>query len=80
MVIAIMSRASLGHTGRPLVASRSVQAVYLLLLSAAILRICAVVHPSVPSLLLFAWLTWTSAFALFAASYWRVFLGPRLRT
>lgn len=79
MVLAIMSRASLGHTGRPLVASRSVQAVYLLLLAAAILRICAVVHPSAPSLLLFAWLAWTSAFALFSASYWRVFTQPRRR-
>ncbi len=79
MVLAIMSRASLGHTGRPLVASRLVQVVYLLLLAAAILRICAVVHPSAPSLLLFAWLAWTSAFALFAVSYWRIFTGPRWR-
>ncbi|WP_439492058.1 NnrS family protein [Bosea sp. (in: a-proteobacteria)] len=80
MVLAIMSRASLGHTGRSLVASRWVEAVYTLLLSAAVLRICAAIHPSVPSLLFFAWLAWTGAFALFAASYWHIFTGPRLRS
>lgn len=80
MVIAIMSRASLGHTGRPLVASRSVQVIYLLLFSAAVLRICAAVHPSAPRLLVFAWLCWTGAFALFGVAYWRIFTQPRKRS
>ncbi len=77
MVLAIMSRASLGHTGRPLVASRWVQSVYGMLIGAAILRICAALDPSLTALLPLAWLGWIGAFALFAASYWRVLTGPR---
>ncbi len=80
MVLAIMSRASLGHTGRALVASRWVEAVYLLLIGAAVLRICAAVAPGAGGVLvLLAWLAWTGAFGLFAAAYWQVFTGPRLR-
>lgn len=56
MVLAIMSRASLGHTGRPLVASRWVQSVYGMLIGAAILRICAALDPSLTALLPLAWL------------------------
>jgi uncharacterized protein involved in response to NO len=80
MVLAIMSRASLAHTGRALMASGSIQLVYGLLVGASIFRICAATHPALAALLMpFAWLGWTGAFGLFATSYWQVFMGPRLR-
>jgi uncharacterized protein involved in response to NO len=78
MTMGIMSRASLGHTGRTLVASRPLQVVYALLLLAAVARICAALNPAAAAVLLHAaWLSWTVALAGFAASYWRVLTGPR---
>ncbi|WP_460450013.1 NnrS family protein [Alsobacter sp. SYSU BS001988] len=80
MTLAIMSRASLGHTGRALVASRPVQIAYGLLGAAALARICAAIHPAAAfGLLHAAALAWAAGFLVFALSYWRVFTGPRLR-
>lgn len=52
MTLAVMSRASLGHTGQPLTASIATQAIYLAIAAAALARICAVIEPahSVPLL------------------------------
>ena len=41
MTLAVMTRASLGHTGRPLTASRPIQFIYLAVLIAALARIAA---------------------------------------
>jgi uncharacterized protein involved in response to NO len=41
MPLAVMTRATLGHTGRPLVASRATEAIYALCLAAALARIAA---------------------------------------
>jgi uncharacterized protein involved in response to NO len=79
MTIAVMSRAALGHTGRALIASPAVQAVYALLFGAAIARICAALAPEhgVAALHVAAF-AWIAAFLGFAVAYWRVFTGPRL--
>jgi uncharacterized protein involved in response to NO len=78
MTLAIMSRSSLGHTGRALGASRSLQAVYVLAFAATCSRICAAIHPGAAVLLLhLAWLGWVLAFGLFSVAYWQVFTGPR---
>ena len=45
MTLAVMSRASLGHTGGPLVTPAAVQAVFVLVVVSAIARICAAFHP-----------------------------------
>jgi uncharacterized protein involved in response to NO len=80
MTMAIMTRASLGHTGRALVASRTVQAIYALLAVAALARICAAIRPeAAPVLLHAAWLAWVGGFAAFSVHYWPVLTGPRLR-
>jgi len=71
MVLAVMSRASLGHTGRPLVAPKSAACAYLLVTAAALTRVFA------PALFPgggFAWIAaaaalWTTAFALFLIAY-----------
>jgi uncharacterized protein involved in response to NO len=79
MTIAVMSRAALGHTGRALIASPAVQAVYALLFGAAIARICAALAPEhgVAALHVAAF-AWIAAFLGFAIAYWRVFTGPQL--
>ena len=74
MTLAVMSRASLGHTGQQLTASLSTQAIYGFIIVAATSRICAVLEPaySVP-LLYVAAFAWSAAFLGFAICY-----GPTL--
>ncbi len=80
MTLAVMSRASLGHTGRDLHASRFTQAVYLAVLVAALCRIAAALTPanSIP-LLCAAALLWALAFGGFAVIYAPVLLKPPVR-
>jgi uncharacterized protein involved in response to NO len=72
MTLAVMTRATLGHTGQPLQAGRPTQAIYALLLTAAFVRIVAAFVASV-DLLEFAGLCWAAAFILFVLLY-----GPLL--
>jgi uncharacterized protein involved in response to NO len=72
MTLAVMTRASLGHTGQPLVASLPTQAIYLCAFIAALARIVAAFEPSV-GLLYAAGFAWFLAFGGFA-----VFFGPLL--
>ncbi|MGA7071997.1 NnrS family protein [Bradyrhizobium sp.] len=76
MTLAVMSRASLGHTGQPLTASIATQAIYLAIVAAAVARICAVIEPahSVP-LLHIAAFGWAAAFLGFALSYGPTLIG-----
>ena len=70
MTLAIMSRASLGHIGRALIASPGLQAVYTTALLAALARICAVLHPPWSEGLMYvAAFAWTTAFLGFAFLY-----------
>jgi uncharacterized protein involved in response to NO len=70
MTLAVMTRASLGHTGRELTASNWTVFVYCSVLIAALLRICAAIHPSFdPVLLPVAGLAWISAFGGFGLVY-----------
>jgi uncharacterized protein involved in response to NO len=79
MTLAVMSRASLGHTGRPPTATTSTQAIYALAVLAALARICAALEPQWNTPLLHvAGLAWAAAFLGFAAAYWEVLTGPRL--
>jgi uncharacterized protein involved in response to NO len=78
MTLAVMSRASLGHTGRALVASRAVQVIYALVIASALLRVCASLHPDWHAALIpLAGGAWAAAFLGFAVAYWRIFTGPR---
>ena len=63
MTLAVMSRASLGHTGRALVASKTVQMTYALVLVASVARVCAALQPQLGAPLLhLAALAWATAF------------------
>jgi uncharacterized protein involved in response to NO len=80
MTLAVMTRASLGHTGQELTASTATQAIYLAILIAALARICAVLHPAASELLLhIAGFAWIAAFFGFALAYGPLLLGSRRR-
>jgi uncharacterized protein involved in response to NO len=72
MTLAVMTRASLGHTGQALVASPGTQLIYALALCAALLRIAAAFVPNI-ALLHLAAFAWIAAFGGFAAIF-----GPLL--
>jgi uncharacterized protein involved in response to NO len=82
MTLAVMSRASLGHTGNALTASPVTQAVYAAIVIAALARIFASLETawSEPLLYISAF-AWTAAYFGFAGCYGRLLVGtpPRLR-
>jgi uncharacterized protein involved in response to NO len=79
MTLAVMTRASLGHTGQPLVASPATQTIYAAAVIAALARICAAIHPPLDVLLYVAALAWAVAFLGFAVSYGPALLNERRR-
>ena len=78
MTIAVMTRASLGHTGQALSASVATQFVYASIVIAALARVCAALEPahSVP-LLAVAGVAWAAAFLGFALVYAPLLCGTR---
>jgi uncharacterized protein involved in response to NO len=79
MVLAVMTRAALGHTGRPLVAAPLTVAAYLLLLGATLVRVFGLVALPRGYLLviLLAAALWTAAFGAFLAVYAPILCAPR---
>jgi uncharacterized protein involved in response to NO len=68
MTLAVMTRATLGHTGRALTAGRGTLAIYACVSLGALFRVTAPIAPHLPMLSLSA-LLWAGAFLLFAAVY-----------
>jgi uncharacterized protein involved in response to NO len=80
MTLAVMTRASLGHTGRPLAADPGTTAIYVLVTFAAVLRPFAPVAEAHYLLVLsLAGLAWSGAFGLFVLVYARPLTLPRLQ-
>jgi uncharacterized protein involved in response to NO len=79
MVTAVMTRASLGHTGRPLIVHPLTTLAYALLTAAAVIRVFGLsgFGLSFPWVVLWSALFWTSAFALFVGVYLPILWGPR---
>jgi uncharacterized protein involved in response to NO len=78
MTLAVMTRASLGHTGRPLAASRPITLIYVLVILAAAVRTLAPFLPAqYAPLLILAALLWSGAFALFVVLYAPLLTRPR---
>lgn len=70
MTLAVMTRASLGHTGQTLTANRATVAIYLCLFGSVLARYLGTVHPGMTH---FSGSLWLAAFAGFALAY-----GPML--
>jgi len=78
MTIAVMTRASLGHTGQALSASVATQFVYASIVIAALARVCAALEPSHSvALLMVAGIAWAVAFLGFAFAYAPLLCGAR---
>jgi uncharacterized protein involved in response to NO len=79
MTLAVMTRASLGHTGRRLVAGPRTTAIYVLITLAALLRLFAPLPGAhyVVGLSLAA-AAWCGAFGMFAIFYFRPLTQPRV--
>jgi uncharacterized protein involved in response to NO len=80
LVIGMITRTALGHTGRPLRAGRAELACYVLITSAAVVRVFVplalpeqLVHAVLCSALL-----WSAGFGLYAVRYWPILTRPRL--
>ena len=79
MTLAVMTRATRGHTGRALTASTLTVVTYAMMIAASILRIAAGVFPQAyGGLLEFAGIAWMAAFGLFLFEYAPMLLRPRL--
>jgi uncharacterized protein involved in response to NO len=80
MMLAVMTRASRGHTGRPLAADRATVAIYLAVTLAALARVAAALLPdAMLPLLWVAGVAWVAAFGGFLAAYGPMLLRPPLR-
>jgi uncharacterized protein involved in response to NO len=79
MVLAVMSRVSLGHTGRPLHADFITSVAYVTVIIAALTRIAAAFLPSyyLP-LITGSGVLWTAGFLIFAAHYGPMLVAPRI--
>jgi uncharacterized protein involved in response to NO len=79
MTLAVMTRASLGHTGRPLATGSGTKAIYALVTIAAALRVLSPLAPEhVVLVLILAGSAWTAAFGLFAILYGGPLMQPRV--
>jgi uncharacterized protein involved in response to NO len=79
MMLAVMSRAALGHTSRPLVAHPIVVAAYGLVSLAALLRIVAGFFPTLYlHLIECSGVLWSLAFLLFLSIYAPILVRPRI--
>ncbi|HSV01368.1 MAG TPA: NnrS family protein [Roseiarcus sp.] len=78
MTLAMMTRATLGHSGRPLVASGATQAAYLCVVVALVARLAMAVAPQFASPMMdLAAGAWMLAFALFLFIYGPILMHRR---
>lgn len=78
MTLAVMTRATLGHTGRPLTAGPGTRLIYLLISAAALLRVVSpLAGARMLPLLELSGVAWCAAFGLFAILYGRALIRPR---
>ena len=80
MILAVMTRAALGHTGRPLVAAPSIAVAYGLLTAAAVVRVFGLAWwpERYPGIIVLSALLWTGAFATFLVVYGPILWSPRV--
>jgi uncharacterized protein involved in response to NO len=74
MILAVGSRAALGHSGRPLMATRPTVVAYWLVLAGAVTR----VFVPTPVGTEIGGLLWCAGYAVFAITYWPILTKPRI--
>ncbi len=78
MILAVMTRASLGHTGRKLTATPGTTVIFILITIAAISRVGApFLNDHVVPAIWISGIAWTAAYGLFSVLYFPVFTQPR---
>ena len=79
MILAVMTRASLGHTGRALIVNPTIVLAYVLLTAAAVVRVLGPGTSLLPygQVITLAAVLWTVAFALFLFVYVPILVSPR---
>lgn len=79
LILAMISRVSLGHTGRMLIVNRWIAISYAVLALAAIARLCAFFAPAFTIHLHVASIAaWVLGYLIFAVIYWPVLTQPRI--
>ena len=82
MILAVMTRASLGHTGRSIDAPQAIVWAYVLVSLSALLRVAGPLFASqhFALILIGAALAWIAAFSMFAVIYAPILTTPRVHT
>lgn len=80
LMLAMMMRSALGHSGRPLVAGPAEVGAFVLLQLSAIVRVLAatVAPGSYREAMTTTGVLWTLAFAVFVSRYWPILTRPRI--
>ena len=80
LIIGMMTRTALGHTGRLLKASRADVACYLLVLASALIRVgVPMLAPAqIVNAVIWSAALWSGGFALYAVTYWPVLTRARV--
>lgn len=78
LVLGVMTRVALGHTGRPFKLPPFAVTIYVAILGSALLRVLAAAHViDYRTGVVLAALGWIIAFTLFVAIYWPILSSPR---
>jgi uncharacterized protein involved in response to NO len=75
MVIGVMSRAALGHSGRPLELSSATVGAYVLISLGALLRVLSPLAPE--AMTVAGGLAWSAGWLVFVVVYWPIVTRPR---
>lgn len=79
LLIGVMTRVAVGHTGRPMRLPRFALGSYLAILAAGVLRMLAPWFPELSRpALMGAGIAWGAAFILFFLLYWPILSRPRV--
>jgi uncharacterized protein involved in response to NO len=79
LIVGMITRTALGHTGRPLIARRAEVTMYVLIQISAVARLYAAVEPSVfrNGALVLAMVSWSATFLLYVGMYGPYLWRPR---
>jgi uncharacterized protein involved in response to NO len=80
MTLAVMTRASLGHTGRPLHATLFIVMIYICVALATVMRIAAGFNDNPNPVLYASAVLWMAGFGLFTVLFAPMLLKPRLQS